>query len=220
MFSGKDGRVLWTLKGERDGDRFGSAVAGNTFGQQTLLIVGAPAAGAKNAGRSYVYDSQPDKPAFVVDADETGVALGAMFVAVAGDVDKDGIPDAYASDFPNRAKGPSTGRVYVHSGKSGARILTLTGEGPGEGYGTSASTAGDVDGDGHGDFAVGAWQSAASAISGGRIYVHSGKDGRLLEDDHGPDPSRRHARFRFGGDRRHRRRWHRRSAPDVRLQRS
>ena len=89
-------------------------------------------------------------------------------------------PDAYASDFPNRAKGPATGRVYVHSGKDGARLLTLTGEGPGEGFGTSASTAGDIDGDGHADLAVGAWQYGAAAISGGRIYVHSGKDGRLL----------------------------------------
>ena len=139
-----------------------------------------PGGGPKGTGRSYVYTSLSDKPAFVIDADETGAALGAMFVAVAGDVDKDGVPDAYASDFPNRAKGPSTGRVYVHSGKTGTRLLTLTGEGPGEGFGTSASTAGDIDGDGHADLAVGAWQYAGAAVSGGRIILHSGKDGRLL----------------------------------------
>ena len=181
VFSGKDGTVLWTAKGERDGDRFGSAVAGNTFGDQTLLIVGAAAAGANKNGRAYVYRSNSSKPSFLIDADETGVALGAMFVAVAGDVDKDGTPDAYASDFPNRAKGPSTGRIYVHSGKTGTRLLTLTGEGPGEAFGTSASTAGDVDGDGHADLAIGAWQYAAHAISAGRIYLYSGKDGRLLK---------------------------------------
>ena len=88
--------------------------------------------------------------------------------------------DVYVSDFPNRAKGPSTGRVYVHSGKSGARVLTLTGEGPGEGFGTSASVAGDLDGDGHADLAVCAWQYGGAAPSGGRIYLYSGKDGRLL----------------------------------------
>ena len=32
----------------------------------------------------------------------------------------------------------------------------------------------------HADLAVGAWQHAGAAVSGGRIYVHSGKDGRLL----------------------------------------
>ena len=181
VFSGKDSSVLLSLKGEGPSDNFGSAVAGNTFGREILLVIGAAGGGPKGTGRSYVYTSLSTKPAFVIDADETGAALGAMFVAVAGDVDKDGVPDAYASDFPNRAKGPSTGRVYVHSGKSGARLLTLTGEGAGEGFGTSASNAGDIDGDGHADLAVGAWQYAAAAISGGRIYVHSGKDGRLLK---------------------------------------
>lgn len=180
VFSGKDGAVLLALEGERDGDNFGSAVAGHADANQILLIVGAPAAGARKSGRTSVYTSLSKTPAYVIDADETGVALGAMFVAAAGDVDKDGVTDAYVSDFPNRAKGPSTGRVYVHSGKDGSRLLTLTGEGPGEGFGTSASFAGDLDGDGHADLAVGAWQYAAAAPSGGRIYLYSGRDGKLL----------------------------------------
>ena len=180
VFSGKDGSLLLSLEGERVGDNFGSAVAGFADAKTTLLVIGAPRAGERNAGRVYVYTDLATKPAFVIEADETGVALGAMFVAVPGDLNNDGVPDVYASDFPNRAKGPSTGRVYVHSGKDGSRLLTLTGEGPGEGFGTSASTAGDVNADGHADLAVGAWQYGAAAVSGGRIYVHSGKDGQLL----------------------------------------
>jgi hypothetical protein len=86
----------------------------------------------------------------------------------------------YLSDFANAAKGPSTGRVYVHSGKDGRRLLTLTGETQGEGFGTSPSVAGDVNRDGHPDLIVGAWQYAGAAISGGRAYLHSGKDGALL----------------------------------------
>ena len=180
VFSGKDGSVLLTLDGEREGDRFGSAVAGHTAGKQTLLVIGAAGGGERRTGRVYVFKGLSAKPAFTIDADETGAALGAMFVAVAGDVDNDGTADVYASDFPNRAKGPSTGRVYIHSGKTGAQLLALTGTIAGEGFGTSASAAGDLDGDGHADLAVGAWQHAGAAPSGGRIYLHSGLDGRLF----------------------------------------
>ena len=55
-----------------------------------------------------------------------------------GDMNGDGIPDVYASDFTNGAKGASTGRIYVHSGRDGKRLVTLTGEGAGEGAGSMA----------------------------------------------------------------------------------
>ena len=90
------------------------------------------------------------------------------------------MPDVYASDWSNAALGPSTGRIYVHSGRSGARLLTLTGEHPGDGFGTSPSGAGDVDGDGRADLIVGAWQYGQVAVSAGRVYLYSGRDGRLL----------------------------------------
>jgi hypothetical protein len=181
VYSGKDGRVLLTLTGRAAGDAFGAAVAGATMNRHRLLIVGAPSAGAAKHGRVYVYDTLSQKPKFVIDADDSGNALGAMFLAVVGDVDADGTPDVYASDWSNSAKGPSTGRVYVHSGKDGRRLLTLTGETAGEGFGTSPSNAGDVDGDGHADLIVGAWQYAGAAASGGRAYLYSGKDGRLMK---------------------------------------
>jgi hypothetical protein len=127
VYSGRDGRTLLTLTGERAGEQFGAAVAGATEKKRPLLIVGAPGAGAKKNGRTYVYTSLSRKPAFVIDADETGNALGAMFVTVIGDVNNDGSPDVYTSDFSNAAKGPSTGRIYVHSGKDGKRLLTLPG---------------------------------------------------------------------------------------------
>lgn len=119
--------------------------------------------------------------AFVIDADDTGAALGAMFLSVPGDVDGDGTPDVYASDFSNAAKGASTGRIVVHSGRTGRHLLTLTGETAGEGFGTSPSVAGDVDGDGAADFIVGAWQYSGAAASGGRVYLYSGKDGTLIK---------------------------------------
>ncbi|HEY6929543.1 MAG TPA: FG-GAP-like repeat-containing protein, partial [Thermoanaerobaculia bacterium] len=181
VFSGRDGHKLLTLTGERAGDAFGSTVAGYSDGKFRYLIVGAPGAGPRLSGRTYVYRGLSSKPAFVVESDASGSALGMMFVSVIGDVDGDGIPDIYASDWSNDAKGPSTGRIYVHSGKDGRRLLTLTGETAGEGFGIGPATAGDVDGDGFSDLIVGSWQYGKAAISGGRAYLYSGKDGHLLK---------------------------------------
>jgi len=181
VYSGKDGRVILTLTGERAKDNFGSAVAGWSNGKQIMILVGAPAAGPSKRGRTYVYSSLSSTPAFLIEAEETSAGLGAMFLSVPGDVDGDGVADAYASDFSNSAKGPGTGRTFIHSGKDGRRLLALTGETAGEGFGTSPSVAGDVNGDGHADLIVGAWQYAGAAVSGGRAYLYSGKDGSLLK---------------------------------------
>ncbi len=181
VYSGKTGSALLTLTGAHEGDAFGSAVAGSSDKTHLLLLVGAPGAGPKQAGKTYVYRDLGQKPGFVIEADDTGGALGGMFLSVPGDLDGDGFPDVYASDWNNNAKGPSTGRVYVHSGRDGRHLLTLTGETAGEGFGTSPSVAGDVDGDGFADLIVGAWQYGGAAIGGGRAYLYSGKDGRLIK---------------------------------------
>ena len=180
IYSGTDGTLLLTLTGERLGDGFGSTVAGYTNGREHYLVVGAPGAGPAHHGRVYVYNDDSGKAAYTIEADATGNALGAMFVSVVGDIDGDGVRDVYASDWTNAAKGPATGRVYVHSGRTGRRLLTLTGATKGEGFGTSPSSAGDVDGDGHDDLIVGAWQYSEVAESAGRAYLYSGKDGRLM----------------------------------------
>jgi hypothetical protein len=103
-----------------------------------------------------------------------------MFASVVGDVDNDGVEDVYGSDFVNSAKGPSTGRAYIHSGADGRRLLSLTGEGAGDGFGIGSADVGDVNRDGHDDILVGAWQFSGAASSGGKIYLYSGKDGSLL----------------------------------------
>lgn len=180
VFSGGTGAVLLSLAGERAGDAFGSAVAGAVIDGRPWLVVGAPGAGARHRGRVYVYDALTATPKFVADADATGVALGAMFVSVPGDLDGDGVPDVFASDLPNAARGASTGRAYIYSGAGGHVLYTLTGDHAGDGFGIGRATAGDVDGDGRPDLVVGAWRYGATAPSGGRVYLYSGRTGRLL----------------------------------------
>jgi hypothetical protein len=180
VYSGKDGHSLLTLTGARAGDAFGSSVGGFANSQHRFLIVGAPGAGRRKNGRVYVYKDLSPHPAFVIDAAPTGVALGAMFVSVLGDVDGDGVPDIFASDWSDGSKGPRTGRIYVHSGRTGQRLYTLNGETAGDGFGTTQSTAGDVNGDGRADLIVGSWQYGGAAQSGGRAYLFNGPTGRLL----------------------------------------
>lgn len=180
VFSGRDGKLLAKYTGEREADNFGASVAGFTGQHGILLIAGAPQAGESHHGRTYAYKSLTAKPAFTFDADASGQALGAMFLSIPGDLDGDGYPDVYASDFSDNGKAPGAGRIYVHSGKDGHRLFTLTGETPGEGFGTSPSVAGDVDRDGVPDLIVGAWQYSAQANSAGRAYLFSGKDGKLI----------------------------------------
>jgi hypothetical protein len=181
IYSGKTGALLQTLAGERGGDAFGSAVAGSIDAQHRVtLIVGAPGAGARHTGRTYVYDGHATTPRFTTESDSTGAALGAMFLSIPGDFDGDGVADVYSSDYSNSARGPATGRVYVYSGATGKPLLTLTGPKGGIGFGTSPSMAGDVNHDGLADLIVGAWQYGDSVISGGGAFLYSGKDGQLL----------------------------------------
>jgi hypothetical protein len=185
VFSGKDGRRLLMLDGENPNDAFGSAVGGSSG---KLLLIGAAGGGPQQRGRVYVYDRLAATPRFVKDADSTGAGFGGMFVSVVGDVNADRTDDFFVSDYANGARGPSTGRGYVFSGRDGSSLLTVTGETPGEGFGVGAAKTGDVNRDGHDDLVLGAWQHRGQAWSGGRIAVVSGKDGSTIRTITGAVP--------------------------------
>jgi hypothetical protein len=181
VFSGKDGAQLFVFSGDRGGDGFGSAIDGATVNGRTTIVIGASSGGPNRTGRAAVFHGLTNAPSFVIDGDETDIALAAMFVGVPGDLDGDGVEDIYTSDWVGQAKGAGTGRVYLHSGRTGRLLYAITGENAGDNLGSTQATAGDVDGDGTPDLILGAWQYGGAAISGGRAYLYSGKTGALLK---------------------------------------
>lgn len=189
VLSGQDGAVLIEWQGESAGHRFGASGAGSVgtgdHAEHTFILVGAPDAGDAQKGRTYVYRGLEERPSFVLDSDPEGNEQGGMFVSVVGDVNADGTPDLYSSDWAfgrNEDGTPSRrGRIYVYSGVDGSRLHTLTGEADGDGFGIGPADAGDVNGDGHDDLVIGAWQHGSAAPSGGKVYLYSGRDGSLLD---------------------------------------
>ena len=184
VYSGKAAELLFELKGERANDAFGNAAAAKRGKDgETLLAIGAKNAGTGNRGRVYVYSIVKSKPRlkFTIEGDNNSVNLGQMFIAFPGDLNQDGTPDVYASDFSDKTRVAGGGKVVVHSGADGKELLAIYGTVAGEGLGTSPSDAGDVDGDGIGDLVVGAWQNAEGSPSGGKVYLYSAAgSGRLL----------------------------------------
>lgn len=182
-YSGKNGKKLFQLEGERSGDKFGSAVCAATTDEFILLAVGAQDAGKNQSGKVYVYRIETSKPtlAFEITGNTKSVNLGQMFVAFPGDSNGDGVPDVFASDFSDQTAAPGAGKIVVHDGKSGKHLFSITGKQPREGFGTSQSEAGDVNGDGIGDLVIGAWQNRGGAPSGGRVSLHDGRDGTELD---------------------------------------
>ncbi len=177
IYSGKDGSILKEWLGEEPGDRLGASVTGRIGDGEWFAVAGAPDGGPGDRGRVYVYSGLEDPSGFVIDSDDAGTELGGMFLSIVGDVNADGTNDIYASDWSHGGKGPTTGKIVVHSGADGSQLLAIEGENPGDGFGIGKGDAGDVDGDGHDDLIVGAWQHSDAAPSGGKVYLLSGKDG-------------------------------------------
>ncbi|MCB9897189.1 MAG: FG-GAP repeat protein [Planctomycetes bacterium] len=181
VHSGKTGALLQTLDGE-PGASFGVALASCTDAGHEMLVVGAGSAGPRGTGKVYVERVVDGElvPHFSFEGGATARQLGQYFVSVLGDVDGDGVPDVFGSDFNDGAKGTHTGKVYVHSGRTGERLLELTGAAAGAGFGTSVSDVGDCDGDGHADLLVGSWRNSEGAPVGGKVTLFSGLDGSVL----------------------------------------
>jgi hypothetical protein len=170
--SGATDDPLWTLDGDDNNGRLGTALAavGDVDGDGTEdLLVGAPGE-AGGAGRTHLVSGLDG---YVLDSIEgaPGDELGAA-VCLAGDRNLDG-RDELAIGAPGASN--DNGRVFVHAASNLAELERLTGS-AGERLGSSLALVGDGDGDGRDDLAVG----APSADGGtGAVLLWRGGGGSL-----------------------------------------
>jgi len=203
VFSGKTGKMLYTLQAPRrqSGAGFGWAVAalGDLTGDGiSELAVGAFA--QEGRGRVFVFNGQTGKllrtlaPPSPVDS----VAFG-WSVAAAGDLDQDGAPDILvgAPYTPVGARSVQ-GRVFAFSGRTGELLYALTDPFPraGEGFGWRVASGGDLNEDGVPDILIGApYKSGEGTRSEGAVFVFNGADGSLLSSLRNPALNKSYSGF-------------------------
>jgi hypothetical protein len=183
VISGRTGKILRRYDGAQAGDGYGWGAAGLPGSGD--YIFGAKDAGTDDRGLAYVYDARTNHLRFTLAGNDQSMEFGWFFVATAGDVDHDGVPDIYVGDFcgddPAGDCSSPYGQAYVFSGRTGRQIRLYTGIDPNDGAGPGRS-AGDVDHDGYADVVVGLYSSSAAAPFGGRAVVFSGRTGAKLFD--------------------------------------
>jgi len=124
--------------------------------------------------------STPGALAQLVLFEYEGSTAGDQFgwsIASAGDVDDDGFDDVVVGAKADGQNGPSSGTVWVLSGKGGTILHEIVGSGPGVRLGYAVSGVGDADGDGHDDFAAGAPRENGAL---GQAFVYSGATGEVI----------------------------------------
>ena len=192
VFSGRDGKVLYTFRGEKGGDWFGNSVNGagdvNRDGYADL-IVGAPFSdkNGMDSGTAFVFSGKDGKLLYRYSGDSVGDLFGNS-VSGALDVNRDGHADLAVGAMLDDNGGRDSGSLRVFSGKDGKILYTVHGVTAGGWFGFAVAAASDVNGDGHPDIVVGAPFDNPNGQWSGSASVVSGKDGKILYRFKGQSP--------------------------------
>ena len=132
-----------------------------------------------NAGRVRLYSGKTGGVLLEWTGAEPAEELG-FALAIAGDVDGDGVFDLVAGAPRATAAGAAPGRAVVLSGKNGSPLHVFWGDADQDAFGSAVAGAGDVDGDGFADLLVGAPEHDGGGNRSGQLRVHSGATGAVL----------------------------------------
>lgn len=179
MYSGKNGKQLYNLTGDKNDDEFGFAVRGvgdlNGDGYADFAV-GAP---QMKTGAGYVrfFSGRTGKALGTFPGLTVGDAMG-YAIADAGDVNGDKVPDVVVA----APQVPGLGRGYVGllSGKDARVLQVWVGTTTGDMLGYSVSRGVDLDGDGSNELILGSPGNDTKALDAGAAWRVSTKDGKVL----------------------------------------
>jgi len=186
VFSGKNGRRLFLLKGNEPQLYLGHGVAfaGDLNGDgKDEIVVGSPGYDLKpkqnpdpfagtiiDAGRVEVFTSARRKRFRILGTQPEG-GFGSS-VASIGDMNGDGVADLVISASNERAdKAVRPGRVHLYSGRNAAPLGVAAGLRGGEEFGAAIAAVPDVDGDGVDDVVIGVPNRNENGVTGTGLTV-------------------------------------------------
>lgn len=177
VFSGRDGSLMFNLRGDVEGDHFGAWVGevGDVNADGTTdFMVTAPWSdvGFIKSGSARVFSGRDASILYTWHGEGAGHEFGTAF-AKCGDLDGDGHADLFVAEPEHKLFGDDSGAVQIFSGRTGARLRTLHGSAAYEYFGLTIG-AGDCDGDGVADLVIGAFLHDGGAANGGAVFVYSG----------------------------------------------
>jgi hypothetical protein len=186
VYSGATGALLSTLDGLNPEGKWGISVAflgdlnGDGRDEYGIGAFQATTSGIYQSGRAVIVDGASTSILYNLQGAVTHAQFG-FCVAAAGDVDQDGTPDFMVGAPTDNTPLHHAGKIFLHSGATGALIRELHGSWDSGHMGGRAANAGDVNGDGVPD-QIGS--AVAASMSGktkaGAVRVWSGADGALL----------------------------------------
>jgi len=185
VYSGATGKLIRSHGGTEQGD-FGASVAGvGDIDKDGVgdYVVGAPF-GLVTLGpgeEARVYSGKSGDLLYTL-REEGEPRLFGRSVGGAGDVNADGWPDIVVGAPTDSKTKQYAGSARVYSGRNGALLQAIFGEGKWDYLGTSVDGAGDVNGDGRADIVVGAPGVDTAVDDGGMVLVASGADGSALAE--------------------------------------